>query len=84
MDEPYGNQKPKPMTDTHTHTQRERKPSKTLKRAIDHKARQQEKKGKEKIYKDNQKTINKMAISTHLSIITLNVNVYMLPSKEKG
>lgn len=28
MDEPYGNQKPKPMTDTHTHTHTKRKEAK--------------------------------------------------------
>lgn len=37
--------------------------------------REQEKKnGKERNYKNNWKTINKMAISTHLTIINLNVN----------
>ena len=45
----------------------------TLKKIINHKKKEQEKKGKEN-YKNNQKTIDKMAISTYLFIITLNVN----------
>ena len=40
-----------------------------------YKGREQEnQKGTEKNYKNNQKTVNKMAVTTYLSIITLNVN----------
>lgn len=39
-----------------------------------HKGRGQEKKGTESNYKSSQNAINKMAISIHSSIITLNVN----------
>ena len=63
----------KPTIDTHKKT--ERKPNITLKKIIKPQGkRDQKKKRAEKNYKSNQKTSNKMAISTYLSIITLNVN----------
>ena len=49
-------------------------------RSSNHKLREQEKKGTEN-YKNNQKKINKMATSTYLSIITLNVNGLNAPIK---
>ena len=52
---------------------RERKPNITLKRVIESQGKRT-KKGTKKNYKNHQKIINKMAISTYLSIITLNVN----------
>ena len=39
-------------------------------------------KGKKKTYKNKSKTINKMAISTYISIITLNVNGLNAPPKD--
>ena len=39
-----------------------------------YKERAQKKEGTKKNYRNNQKIMNKMAISTYLSIITLNVN----------
>ena len=39
------------------------------------------KKKRKKNYKNNQKTIDKMAINTHLSIIYLNVNGLNAPFK---
>ena len=63
--------------------QRERKPSITLQKVINHKEREQEKKkGTEKNYKNNQKTMNKMAIRIKISIITLNINGLHVPAKE--
>ena len=57
------------------HTQkRERNPHITLKRVIKSKEKELKKKGTQNIYKNNPLTINKMAITTYLSIITLNVN----------
>ena len=45
-----------------------------FKKLSNHKGRDHEKKkGTEKHYKNNQKTTNKMAIGTYLSIITLNL-----------
>lgn len=44
--------------------------------------REQEKKGTEETYKNNQKTMNKMAMSTYLFIITLNLNVMNTPIKD--
>ena len=45
--------------------------------------REEKRKGIERNYKNSQKTINKMAISTHLSIITLNVNGLIHQSKDR-
>ena len=41
------------------------------------------KKGTERNYKNSKKTINKMAISTYLSIITLNINGLNYPIKRQ-
>ena len=47
-----------------------------------HQKEKSKKKGNNnKTYKNNQKTINKMAISTYLSIITLNVNGLNAPTR---
>ena len=46
-------------------------------------SREQKKKGS-KNYKNNPKSINKMAISTYLSIITLNVNGLNAPIKRQS
>ena len=45
------------------------------------KEKSKKKRNNNKTYKNNQKTINKMAISTYLSIITLNVNGLNAPIK---
>ena len=41
------------------------------------------KKGSEKIFRNNHKMSNKMAINTYLSIITLNVNGLNAPFKKQ-
>lgn len=46
--------------------------------------RDQEKKETEVNYKNNQKPINKMPVSTYLSIIPLNVNSLNNPVKRMG
>lgn len=46
--------------------------------------KQGEKKGTEKNYENNQKTMNKMAISTNLSIITLKINELNASIKKQG
>ena len=43
--------------------------------------REEDKRRKEQEYKKNQKTIHKMAISTYLTKITLNVNGLNVPNK---
>ena len=53
----------------------------TLKKSSNNKRREQKKKGSKKNYKNNHKTINKMTISTYLSIITLNINGLSAPTK---
>ena len=78
---PHGNQKPKIYIDTHTH-KRERNPNITLKIVIKSQGEgAKEEKRKKKNCKNNQKTKYKMAISTYLSIITLNVNGLDAPIK---
>ena len=69
------------MIDRHTHT-KGNNPNITLNKVIrsQGKIRREEERGR-KNYKSNQKTINKMAVSTHLSIITLNVNRKNAPIK---
>ena len=42
---------------------------------------EKDKKGPEKVFRNNHKTSNKMAINTYLSIITLNVNGQSAPIK---
>ena len=56
---------------------RERNPDITLNIVI----KSQGKKGTKKNFKNNQKTVNKMQISTYLSIITINVNKINAPIK---
>ena len=46
-----------------------------------HKERGPKKNGTENNYKNNQKAVSKMALSTHLSIITSNVNEINVSSK---
>ena len=55
--------------------------ARTRKNPPRHKGSKKEKKGTEKNYKNSQETINIMAISTYLLIITLNVNRLTLPIK---
>ena len=71
-----------PIRDTHTHN-RERNPQITLKIVIklQEKKAKKKKKGTKNSPK-NLKTINKMAISTYLSIITLNVDGLNAPVKK--
>ena len=53
---------------------RESNPNITLKMSSNHKRKEQKRKRRKKTYKNKPKTILKMAIGTHISIITLNVN----------
>ena len=53
----------------------------TLKIVIKPERREQEKKGRKKNNKNKSKAINKMAIRTYISIITLNVNGLNAPTK---
>ena len=46
-----------------------------------HKRREQKRKGRKKTYRNESKTINKMAIRTYISVITLNVNGLNAPTK---
>lgn len=70
---PHGNPKPK-IFNRYTHKKR-RDPNKTLKMVIkSHRKRAKEEINKQKPYKNNQKTINKLAINKWLSILTLKVN----------
>ena len=62
---------------------RERNPNITLKIIIISQGKREKKKGRKSNYKNNQKTITKMAISTYLSIITLNVCTWTKYSNKK-
>ena len=53
-----------------------------LKIVSNHKRREQEK-GRKKTNKNKSKTVNKMAMRTYISIITLNVNGLNLPTKRQ-
>ena len=55
-----------------THKKGKRNPNITLKIII--KSQENKRRRKKKTYKNNSQTINKMAIRTYISIITLNVN----------
>ena len=68
----------------YTHTKDKRNPNTTLKKVIKSMTRQQKRKGRKKIYKNESKTINQMAIRTYIWIITLNVNGLMLQTKERN
>ena len=65
----------------YTHTKRERNPTITLKIVIKSQGKRAKEDRKKKNYNNNPKTINKMAISTYLSIVTLNVNGLNVPIK---
>ena len=64
----------------YTQKKRERDPNITLKIVIKSQWKVA-KEGTKKNYKNNQKTINKMAISTYLSIITLKADGLNAPRK---
>ena len=67
-----------------THTKRERNPNITLKIVIKSQRKRAKEEETKKTTKKTQTTINKMAISTYLSIITLNVNVLNAPIKRQS
>jgi len=48
---------------------------------LNHKRREQEKKGRKKSNKSKSKIVNKMAIRTYISIITLTINGINAPTK---
>ena len=43
----------------------------------------EDKKGSEKVFRNNYKTSNKMAVNAYLSILILNVNGLSTPSRHK-
>ena len=59
----------------------ERKEHKNITKENHQTTREETKRRTEKNYKNNQKTSNKMAISTYLLVITLNVNGLNAPIK---
>ena len=67
--------------DSHQITREENKTGKRKKRKRG-KGKGKRGKGKKKTYKNKSKTINKMAIRTYVSIITLNVNRLNTPPKD--
>ena len=64
-----------------TQKSRERNPNKTLKEYVKPQGSNQENLRTEENYKNNQKTVNKMAISIYLPITTLNANELNYPVK---
>ena len=68
----------KSTIDTHTKKKKESKHNAKDSYQI---TREEEKKGKNKTYKNKSKTINKIAIRTYILIITLNVNKLNAPTK---
>lgn len=73
MYEPHSNKNQK---------EKERNPNISPKKLINHKEREQKKKGQN--YKNNQKTYSQMEITTYLSIITLNENDINVPIIRHG
>ena len=63
----------KSIIDSHTHKRKESKHNTKDNHQITEKRAKEEEKNKKEL-QNNPKTINKMVISTYLSIITLNVN----------
>lgn len=72
--------KQKPITDRQKSTEKGTQTN-HQRNSLVYMRREQEKKGTEETYKNNQKTMNKMAMSTYLVIITLNSNVMNTPIK---
>ena len=70
----------KSTIDTHTKKKKESKHNSKVSHQI---TREQKRKGQKNTYKNKSKTINKMAIRTYMSIITLNVNGLNDPTKDK-
>ena len=66
----------KSVTDTHTRNKKKKRKSKHITHKGSHQITGEETKEErnKNVLQNNQKTINKMAISTYLPIITLNVN----------
>ena len=62
-----------PKTIIATHTKKKKQSKRSIKDGHQI-TREQKRKGRKKMYKNKSKTINKMAIRTYTSIITLNVN----------
>ena len=70
----------KSMIDRYTHKKRKRDPNTTLK-IVTKSQENKRRRGGKKTYKNKSNTINKMAIRTYISIITLNVNRLNAPTK---
>ena len=67
----HGNHKPKPTTEIQKKTKKKKPKYNTT---GNHQTTKEGTKRRKENYKNNQETSNKMALSTYLSIITLNVN----------
>ena len=70
---PHGNPKPQ-IYNRYTHTQKRKRSKHNTKDSHQITWEERKRRNKQKNYKNNQKTINKMVVSTYLSIITVNVN----------
>ena len=83
ISKPHGNCKPK-VYNRYIHTQKKKK-SKHNTKDIHQVIREESKwvREEKKTYKNKFETINKMAIRTHILIITLNVNGLNAPNKKK-
>ena len=68
------------MTDKHTQKRKEPKHN----AEVHHQITKEGKRRKKKNYKNNPETINKMALSKYLSIITLNLNGLNFPIKRQS
>ena len=66
-----------PDTHTHTHTEETTHNTKVSFQI----PREKNKRGRKRTYRSKSKTINRMAIKTHISIITLNVHGLDAPTK---
>ena len=77
ISKPQGNHKPKKIDNTHTNEKKQFKHN--VKDS--HQTTREQKKERKKTNKNKSKTINKVAIRTYISIITLNVNGPNAPTK---
>lgn len=74
----------KPIIETHKNKDKGPKCIIKKKSLMDKKRQKEKKKGTEKYYRNTWRTINKIAISTYLTTITLNVEGLNSPIKGTG
>ena len=65
----------------YTHTHKKRNPNMPLKLVIKSQEKRTKEEGEKKTYKNKSKTVNKMALRTYISIITLNINGLNVPTE---